>query len=257
MAKINNIKQSDVPRLTKNSMEDAPEEQWVEAVKTSVNALVDKTELESAPKAVKLLTNADVEYQELIVQVPDPWISVGTAPAFQNSWVNYDAATAPTRFMKRHDGVVEIRGVVKDGAVPSAVFTLPAGYRPSHTLNFASTSAGAFASVEILATGVVSVQAGSAAGAALNFSFMSLDSTPIVLSCWPKIITTKLMDVAGVVACGIVDEETSNNLPARYGNVMFELTASQSGGIKQIKILNIPWLPYNRKCRVKLLIFGK
>jgi len=63
-----------------------------------------------------------------------PWIYVGNAgaPAFQNSWTNFLLTTSPLCFYKDPQGFVQIRGFIKDGTIPAAVFTLPTGYRPPY-----------------------------------------------------------------------------------------------------------------------------
>lgn len=71
------------------------------------------------------------------------WITVGDpgAPAFQNSWVAYDAAGtgwAQPAFMRKN-GVVHLKGMIKSGTDAVAMFTLPAGYRPAENHIFACT----------------------------------------------------------------------------------------------------------------------
>jgi hypothetical protein len=69
----------------------------------------------------------------------DSWHTVGATgePAFQNSWVNYDAATfASAGFRKDPGGRVAIRGSIKTGASGTIAFTLPTGYRPPKILRF-------------------------------------------------------------------------------------------------------------------------
>jgi hypothetical protein len=83
--------------------------------------------------------------------VPDTsWIEVGsggTAPAFQNSWVNYDTSYNSCAFRKDANGFVWLKGLIKSGSigVSSACFTLPAGYRPQKRelmVNITNTAIG-------------------------------------------------------------------------------------------------------------------
>lgn len=67
--------------------------------------------------------------------IPEDPHYVGAAgePAFQNSWVNFDAAAGPTgraASFYRHNGRVYLGGVIKSGASGTIAFTLPVGYRP-------------------------------------------------------------------------------------------------------------------------------
>jgi microcystin-dependent protein len=100
------------------------------------------------------------------VKVPlEPWHTVGQPgePAFENGWGNYGGSFAPASFRKWPDGTVSIRGLVSGGAVNSAVFTLPSGYRPPGDLIFcADMNSNAHTRVNVNATGFVGVQPGSA-----------------------------------------------------------------------------------------------
>jgi hypothetical protein len=62
-------------------------------------------------------------------------VSNSGEPAFQNSWVNYDATTYSTcAFRIDEQGFVYLKGTVKSGAINTTIFTIPAGYRPSKIL---------------------------------------------------------------------------------------------------------------------------
>ncbi|MEH7207617.1 DUF859 family phage minor structural protein [Priestia megaterium] len=50
-----------------------------------------------------------------------------TAPSMQNSWANYFSLA----YMKTWDNVVHFRGMIRNGAVGTTAFTLPAGCRPT------------------------------------------------------------------------------------------------------------------------------
>lgn len=104
---------------------------------------------------------------------PESWhdIGAGGEPAFANSWTNYGGAYAPAGFYKDPGGLVHLRGAVKSGSSPSAtVFTLPAGYLPSHTVVQPSVaSGGTLAAIEITSAGVVAASTGGSA------TFMALD----------------------------------------------------------------------------------
>lgn len=59
----------------------------------------------------------------------DAW----TAPTLLNSWVNYGAPCNPAGFWIDQFRVVHLRGMVRYGSgIPSAIFLLPAGYRPPY-----------------------------------------------------------------------------------------------------------------------------
>lgn len=59
----------------------------------------------------------------------EPWIS----PTLTATWVNYGLGYAPAGYYRDANGIVHLRGMVKDGAAPTTVlFQLPVGYRPEY-----------------------------------------------------------------------------------------------------------------------------
>lgn len=81
--------------------------------------------------------------------------------AFLNAWVDFGAPYNLTGFWRDRFGVVHLRGLLTAGAIGSAAFTLPAGYRPAATEMMAAVSNGAFGIARVLATGDVVPFAGS------------------------------------------------------------------------------------------------
>jgi hypothetical protein len=55
------------------------------------------------------------------------------APTLLNGWVNYDDGTTfrTAAYWKTPQGVVQMRGMIKNGTLNADAFVLPAGYRPS------------------------------------------------------------------------------------------------------------------------------
>lgn len=98
--------------------------------------------------------------------------SGGGEPGFQNAWVNHgQAGYAVAQFRKFPDGRVQIKGMVKDGTVGAAAFTLPAGYRPPGSLEFGQSSAGSFGRLLIQNDGQVIPNTGSNASFFLTCEF--------------------------------------------------------------------------------------
>lgn len=84
------------------------------------------------------------------------------APTLLNSWGNFDSTTEDIAgYYKDDSGIVHIKGMLKNGTVGTAVFTLPVGYRPLKTKRFAILSNGVFASVAVDSTGGVNIDAGA------------------------------------------------------------------------------------------------
>lgn len=83
-------------------------------------------------------------------------------PAFQNSWVNFDAGSPPPAGVGRHaafarrGGLVVLSGVIKTGASGTTAFTLPVGFRPASDMQFANFAGTTLGGVSITAaTGAV------------------------------------------------------------------------------------------------------
>jgi hypothetical protein len=80
---------------------------------------------------------------------PTAW----TAVTFAGTWVNHGAPNQVAQYRKINEKV-ELRGVIKSGAVNSTAFTLPAGFRPPATIRYGSPDA---ATITVDSAGVVTV----------------------------------------------------------------------------------------------------
>ncbi|MBI5136889.1 MAG: hypothetical protein HZA24_06070 [Nitrospirae bacterium] len=74
--------------------------------------------------------------------------------AFQGAWVNFGAPYQEAGYWVR-GGEVRLTGVVKGGAVNSAIFMLPAGFRPAAQTVFNQRCASGTARVDVRADGQV------------------------------------------------------------------------------------------------------
>ena len=71
-------------------------------------------------------------------------------PAFQNAWVNFNAATWSTAaFYKDSQGIVHLKGTLDGGTAGTTAFTLPVGYRPAKNSEFAIGGAGAATAADV------------------------------------------------------------------------------------------------------------
>ncbi len=122
------------------------------------NTLIKSSEVNSNFAELKTMTD--------YLTVPDTgWIEVGsggTAPAFQNSWVNFDSAIYSTcAFRKDALGYVHMKGLIKSGSSNVSIFDLPVGYRPLKYHHFPSISNSLIGGIRIHATGSVQMFAGT------------------------------------------------------------------------------------------------
>lgn len=85
-------------------------------------------------------------------------------PGFENSWVNFDVSTfRGARFWKDAVGVVHLEGLLTGGTGPGAsavLFTLPTGYRPALSHQFAVIANNALGRVDVEPDGQVVWRAG-------------------------------------------------------------------------------------------------
>jgi len=83
------------------------------------------------------------------------------APTLLNSWANYGSPHNTAGYFRDKNGIVHLKGVVKDGAA-NAIFTLPTGYRPAaQELQPVQTSPNAIGRCDIKTDGTVEKNAGS------------------------------------------------------------------------------------------------
>lgn len=86
-------------------------------------------------------------------------------PTLAGTWIQV-VGQAAVAYGKTAEGLVVLKGQVSSGT--GTIFTLPAGFRPSQAMRFATISNGAIARVDVSTAGVVSLVAGSATSLNLN-----------------------------------------------------------------------------------------
>ncbi|MCK6077907.1 hypothetical protein [Paenibacillus silvae] len=97
------------------------------------------------------------------------WIT----PTLLNGWTNYNDSGSfyNVAYIKDALGYVHLRGLIRSGAVGTAVFVLPTGYRPKSAMIFASISTGSnIARIDVRASGIVFLDTGNSA------TFITLDN---------------------------------------------------------------------------------
>lgn len=89
--------------------------------------------------------------------------------SFQNGWQNYGGTFNTAGYFKDSQGVVHLKGLVRNGAIGTTIFTLPTGYRPAgRELQVVATNPNTAGRVDILSDGNVQAVAG-------NSGWLSLD----------------------------------------------------------------------------------
>lgn len=79
------------------------------------------------------IRNLDARLREIATrgQTLQQW----QVPVMLNGWTNSDGY-APVSYWKDPNGIVHLRGRVTGGAAGTAIFSLPAGYRPEYTHDY-------------------------------------------------------------------------------------------------------------------------
>ena len=115
--------------------------------------------------------NGDSAYEEHLKFIPTGGtFHVWNSLPFVNSWVNYSSDYNPGGYYRDNNGIVRLRGLIKDGT-NTTIATLPAGYRPGYrilTTGFTHTYNAC--RVDVLANGEISLQHST-----YNNGWLSLD----------------------------------------------------------------------------------
>jgi len=96
----------------------------------------------------------------------DSWINLNKRRVMEmseeeNSWVNYGSPHSTAQYFRDTQGIVHLKGLVKSGTINTAIFTLPAGYRPPAKHIYAVISADLLGKVTIDSAGIVLANIGS------------------------------------------------------------------------------------------------
>jgi hypothetical protein len=112
----------------------------------------------------QVLIDANLGNWAIIDRGMEDWI----APTLLNSWINYGSPYIEAGYFKDVWGMVHLRGMVKNGTMGQAIFTLPLGYRPPGGSHFPVASNDAWGEAYIDISGNVIPAAGSNAWFCLN-----------------------------------------------------------------------------------------
>lgn len=194
--------------------------------------------------------NLTAQLFQFDVTVPADWVTA----SLQSSWVAMPAPDAAPAYTKDPLGRVQIRGVAKLGTLASPAFNLPAAYRPEFAHNFAAIANGAAAYMTVGNNGDVTPVSGSNAWFDVTCSFIAVDRSPVVPSCFPVLLRyTQSSLPVGVVPWLVLDKAAVKSRNRVVG-LDWEYASKSDGGY--IKINNMPGLLPGKKYAVTLMAFA-
>ena len=122
----------------------------------------------STPDGALLKLNRATNPPQLVEAITESWRTIGAAgePSYGNFWSAFGGVFGGAQYRKMANGDVELRGLVKGGRVgfdgaSSAMFTLPAGYRPTQQLVLATSANNGAGRLDIYPNGNVSAASGN------------------------------------------------------------------------------------------------
>lgn len=122
------------------------------------------------PNAIEARGDGSTAHMSLNINYLPSSHTTWTNLTLQNGWVRYSTTFNPPQFTKTADNVVNVRGLIKDGATTSGtvIATLPVNCRPQFRLMYSTSSSNAAARVEVSTDGAIRFTNGSAAWFSLD-----------------------------------------------------------------------------------------
>lgn len=92
--------------------------------------------------------------QRLESQIVHGFDSGWITPTLLNGWVDYGSGWETARFRKKN-GIVYLRGLIKNGSTSATIFQLPPGFRPGGDTHSPALATAVVGIVNVLANGDV------------------------------------------------------------------------------------------------------
>jgi hypothetical protein len=201
-------------------------------------------------KGLNIKENLNIVEKDITITVPDfRW----ETPVLAGAWANYAGNEEVAGYRIDDDGVVHVKGIVKDGA--GTVFTLPVGYRPAKNVRFAVDASSAFGAVVVQGTdGVVSLVVGANTYVSLNFSFEA--TTPVGSPAftgggWPLLVDSgQPSPILDVKLGSVTDMNGTTNTSNGGAGIHWE-----PGPAGKVIIRRVTRLTPGRQYKLKLLLY--
>jgi len=204
-----------------------------------------------------------VQFSDVEIILPSEWIYV-TASGFLNSWTNYTTApdASNAAYVKHENGIVEVKGRIKNGTAGLAAFALPTSLRPDSDKSFATNigagSGNGWFSISASNGYVIPYGSGAASDSVINGMFKAKNGS-YEPSSPPFPIFVRLdrnETPKGVfVAKNEYDDPNGNSSSCTECNsVCWDTVSSRTGNRVTLRIKGIAGLYHGARNIVRLMI---
>lgn len=264
-------------KVTKESLVDAPDAEWVDRLIEPVNRLLD-ADAQAKDGNLTFTGNLNSEVVEINVRTVDPRYFIFDKHVqttdLSDRWSG-DPTYEKSYIIKHPDQTVELYLAMDDFGIAPTVYTnlfttgLPDEFRPPRALlisgnKFDYTSNPPLtwdASPFILFPDGNLQYCGNALTSHVyvaHIRYLPLSPKQVPLSCWPLTAKTRFTTPPiGVIVLSVEDAEPGGAQMVLPGSLGVVWSYTKAGEYPQIRIENIANLPYNRSFKIKLLIMGK
>jgi hypothetical protein len=241
--------------LRRDDLSDA-EGEWSEKLLTALTSFGNQTQ-DAFDHNISITANLNATLKTLQIAMKDDWI----APTLLNSWVSYPSPSQSAQYRK-HNGLVEIRGRVRNGSLNNTIFVLPNGYIPSNELSFAvvqSIATASFARIRVdglsgTVPGTVYVYGTDNTGITLQMIFAPSDPSPVPNPVFPVTFKHGLKGTARPSFVLVVD---ALDVTEKSSGVHVSTTVTWQASGDSVRIEDLPGLHANRTYKVTFLVIGE
>lgn len=124
---------------------------------------------DSAKKVAEFILNEDPKFKQEIIKALNKQQNDWIEPKLLNNWVTYNPPYNEFAFFKSNDGIVYLRGMIKNGKLQAPVFNLPEGFRPKNReLQIGHSSDHKIARIDVLKNGNILIMKGGTGWVSLD-----------------------------------------------------------------------------------------
>lgn len=234
--------------LQRDDLSDA-EGEWPEKLISALTSFGNQTQ-DAFDRNVSIQDNMNATVKTVQIAMQDDWI----APTLLNSWVNHDPPNWESAGYRKRNGLVEARGLIKNGTLGAAAYRLPVGYRPEKGMVVVCDSNGAHGRLDIYSNGNVIPISGSTAWFSVRAMFAPSDPSPIPNPVFPVVFKPGLKGTARPLLVRAID---ALDVTDKASGVHVSTTVTWQPSGDSVRIEDLPGLYALRTYKVTFLIIGE